>query len=103
MNIMGIFGLIMLLSMIQLLIFGSIIQRGKESWIPDNVKKGIRDLPMYCRYLGNRIILLGLIAGACFWISHKASVVSLKPVIIFGIGILVTMILMIMDHKRFSK
>lgn len=103
MSVMDIFGLIMLLCMLQLLIIGSVIQRGKENWIPENMKKGIKNLPMYCRYFGNRIILLGLIAGVCSWISYKASGISVKPIIIFGIGILLTIILMVMDHKKFGR
>ncbi len=39
MSVMDIFGLIMLLCMLQLLIIGSVIQRGKENWIPENMKK----------------------------------------------------------------
>lgn len=98
-----IFGYIMIALMIQMLVVGSIIQRGKDSWLPDFQKKGINNMPLYCRLFGNRLILLGLIAGVCAYSSFKAHAVTLKPIIIFGLGIILVVVLMIRDHARCAK
>ncbi len=98
-----IFGYIMIAMMLQLLVIGSIIQRGKESFLADFQKKGITNMPMYCKMFGNRLILLGIIAGACAWFALKATEATLSPIIIFGLGIVLVIVLMIIDHAKYSK
>lgn len=66
-------------------------------------EKGIVNMPLYCRLFGNRLILLGLIAGVCAYMSMTSITVDLKPVIVFGLGIAMCAVLMISDHKRCSK
>lgn len=100
---MKLFGFIMILLLIQLFVVGSIIQRGKQEWLFDFQKKGIVNMPLYCRLFGNRLILLGIIAGVCAYISMNATEVSMKPIIVFGIGILLVFVLMLRDHARCSK
>ena len=102
-NSMKLFGIIMIVMMLQLIIVGAIIQRGKETWLTDFQKKGIVNMPLYCRLFGNRLILLGLIAGVCAYMSMTSITVELKPVIVFGLGIAMCAVLMISDHKRCSK
>ena len=103
MDVMSVFGFIMLLCTFQLIFVGSVIQRGKENWIPSVLKRNVKNMSMYCRYTGNRIILLGLISGVCSWISYHTLEVSMQPVIVFGFGIIIVLVLMMLDHNRFSK
>lgn len=98
-----IFGYIMAALAIQLIVCGSVIQRGKESWLADFQKKGIKNMPLYCRLFGNRLILLGLIAVVCSVMSFKSVSADLKPIIVFGLGIILVIVLMMRDHARCSK
>lgn len=100
---MKIFGYLMLLAMVQLFVFGSQIQRGREDMIPDPLKQGIKDMPMYCKMFGNRLLLLGIIAAICAWRSLRAAAITLGPVILFGAGILLVILLVILDRKKYSR
>lgn len=100
---MTFFGIIMILAAVQLIIIGAMIQRGKESYIIEKWKKGVSDIPMFCRYFGNRLILLGLIAIACAVISFNTKSGIFIPMIFFGLGMCMVMILMLMDRKKFTK
>ena len=101
---MNIFGYLMILMVIQLFVVGSQIQRGNASMVPAFFLKKIPEeqRPMYCRYFGNRFLLLAIIAGICAWLSLTASAVTLNPVLLFGAGILLVIVLILMDTKRFS-
>lgn len=100
---MGIFGIIMVLAMVQLFAVGSIIQRGNASLIPGFLLEKVNNLPVYCRIFGNRLILLALIAVVCAVMSFTSAAFTMRPVIIFGLGILLVVILMILDYKKFTK
>lgn len=100
---MGIFGIIMVLAVIQLFAVGSIIQRGNASLIPDFLLEKVTNLPAYCRMFGNRLILLALIAIVCAVMSFSSTVFTTRPIIIFGLGILLVILLLILDHKKFTK
>lgn len=100
---MGIFGIIMVLAAIQLFVAGSIIQRGKASFIPEFLLVKVTSLPEYCRMFGNRLILLALIAIVCAVMSFTSVEFSARPILIFGLGIVLVIVLLILDHKKFTK
>lgn len=100
---MGFFGIIMFSIAAQLFIFGSIIQRGKSEWISDIFLRDIKDIQGYCRTFGNKLILLNFIAIICGIMAFMVSDFNLKPIIIFGAGILLVLILFYIDHKKFIK
>ncbi|MDD6816050.1 MAG: hypothetical protein PUE84_06360 [Firmicutes bacterium] len=102
---MKLFGYLMILTVIQLFVLGSQIQRGRASWIPAGFLKQIREehLSMYCRKFGNHLLTLAIIAGICAWLSLTAASVSLTPVLLFGAGIVLVMVLILMDTKRYSS
>ena len=99
---MKLFGYLMILMVIQLFILGSQIQRGRAAWIPAGFLKKIPEaaLPMYCRKFGNHLLTLAIIAGTCAWLSLTAPAVTLTQVILFGAGIVLVMVLIVMDTKR---
>ena len=100
---MGIFGIIMILAVIQLFAVCSIIQRGNASLIPNFLLEKITNLPEYCRIFGNRLILLALVGIACAVMSFTSVEFSTRPILIFGLGILLVIVLLILDHKKFTK
>lgn len=101
---MKIFGFVMILAMIQLFAVGSVIQRGNYSLLPDVMKKGVTNMPAYCRRVGNKLILLSLIALFCGISSFMyGSVYDPKPILFFGIGMVLVLVLLFFDHKKFSK
>lgn len=102
---MKIFGYLMILMVIQLFAFGSQIQRGNAALVPAAFLKNIGEdhLPMFCRYFGNRLLLLAIIAGICAWLSLTAAQTTMTPVILFGAGFVLALILIMLDTKRFSR
>lgn len=100
---MGIFGIIMILAVIQLFAVGSVIQRGNASLIPDFLLVEVKNLPEYCRMFGNRLILLALIAVVCAVMSFTSAAFSIRPILIFGLGTVLVIVLLILDHKKFTK
>lgn len=97
---MFLFGVIMIAMTLQLIIAGFIIRRGKPAWLTDMQKRKVADLPHYCRLFGNRLILLGLIAAICAYMSMTSTEVNLRPIIVFGAGIVLVAILMVIDYRR---
>lgn len=71
--------------------------------IPEFLLADIGNLPMYCRMFGNRLILLCLIATVCAVMSFNAKAFSMTPVIVFGAGIILVLILMGLDHKKYKS
>ncbi|WP_419026102.1 hypothetical protein [Emergencia sp.] len=100
---MGIFGIIMILAVVQLFVVGSIIQRGNASLIPGFLLTKVTNLPAYCRMFGNRLILLALIGIVCAVMSFTSAEFNSRPIIIFGLGIVLVIVLLILDHKKFTK
>ena len=100
---MFLFGVIMIALTVQLIIAGLIIRRGKYAWLTDMQKRKVADLPHYCRLFGNKLILLGLIAAVCSYMAMTSTEVNLRPIIVFGIGLVLVAILMIIDYRRCSR
>ena len=93
----------MALAVVQLFGVGSVIQRGNASLIPSFLLKDIENLPMYCKMFGNRLILLSLIALVCAGMSFTSAEFDSRPMIIFGGGIVLVLILMGLDHRKYSN
>lgn len=68
-----------------------------------HAKRKVADLPHYCRLFGNKLILLGLIAAVCSYMAMTSTEVNLRPIIVFGIGLVLVAILMIIDYRRCSR
>lgn len=101
---MQIFGIIMILAVIQLFGVGSVIQRGKLSWIPEFLlSERITDTNGYCRAIGNKLILLSLIALGCGIGSFTVQEFSITPIVIFGAGILLTIVLTLNEYKKYTR
>lgn len=93
----------MLFIALQLFVIGSVIQRGKSSWIPERMLANINNLPGYCKLFGNRLILLCFIAVVCGIWALNIGAYSLKPIIAFGVGMIVVIALFVLDHHKFRK
>ena len=100
---MFLFGVIMIALTLQLVIVGLVIRRGKTGLLTDAQKRNVKDLPYYCRLFGNRLILLGLIAAVCAYVAMTSTEVNLRPIILFGFGIVLVAFLMVIDYRRCSR
>lgn len=100
---MSIFGVIMVLAVIQLFGVGSVIQRGNHTLIPDFLIRDIQNRPAYCCAFGNRLILLSLIAALCAVMSFMSRGFSCRPILFFGLGIALVLLLLFWDYRRFKQ